>query len=488
MAEIQSNNINQFRNLITDDNFLRLRQLTTKFSIFDVMRATHSEIRHSNILAWLLNPYENHGCGDAFLRQLLLTISQKPGQHGLSFSDFYLLEIESVQIKREWPPRKNTTKDQDGEFYDQDEPDYKKRDRIDILIRIELKNELKPKNQNNSYTSIVIPIENKIRSKESVKGDKSQLECYSDAFKQVFEVKDKVIPLFLTPDGYDPTDHAWIKLDYEETRKVISTVFETYRADLGPDKQLLIGQYLDLLRDHIVSGLDPEVVRLCRILQIKHLRVMDEIRKLATTSIAKETEEQQLCQQIHNRNASVFRAYKNWQFGLREKVSDLMFDWMDRNKDSLGIQINTAKKSCLEFVSSSMLKVSKELFGKNNGLVFFCENQLNSDLRMIMQINSHEDQELRRMVYNVFQRDNSALFRSTDKEKISKIYTRIHNQNIFTPDEAIRKNSDKEVLDAITAELEKYFAPDGTYMQIQKFLLDHMDEFLALKVKLQPHT
>jgi hypothetical protein len=77
----------QFQELVTDADFIKLRQLTSKFNIFEVMRATHTEIRHSHILAWLLYPYGNHGCGDAFLRQLLLTVSQKQGKHGLSFYD-----------------------------------------------------------------------------------------------------------------------------------------------------------------------------------------------------------------------------------------------------------------------------------------------------------------------------------------------------------------------------------------------------------------
>ena len=270
----------QFLKLVTDADFIKLRQLTSKFNIFEVMRSTHNEIRHSNILAWLLNPYENHGCGDAFLRQLLLTISQKPEQHGLSFYDFYMLEIESVTIEREWVPRKKTYKDQDDEYENWDERKYKSMDRIDILIEIELKRHIKLDKSDVSYSRLVIPIENKIRSKEAVKDNGTQLEGYSDALAKVYQKDVKIIPVFLTPDGSDPTAHEWLKLDYEETRKIISTVYETFKVDLGEDKKLLIEQYLDLLQNHIVSGIDPEAVRLCRAIQANHLPVMEEIRKL----------------------------------------------------------------------------------------------------------------------------------------------------------------------------------------------------------------
>lgn len=471
----------KFRNLVTDEDFIQLRQMTTKFNIFEVMRSTQTEIRHSNILAWLLNPYENHGCGDAFLRHLLLAISQKKSQHGLNFYDFYMLEIESVLIKREWVPRKTTTRDQNEELDYQEEAEYKNKNRIDILINVELKSELKPKNSDVSYTNIVIAIENKIRSKESTTENSTQLKDYNEALATIFKKNVKIIPLFLTPDGSDPTDPAWIKLDYEETRKIISTVFENFKEDLSKEKQLMIRQYLELLQDHVVSGSDPEVVRLCRKIQTKHLHVMDEIRKLTTASTAKETDRHQLCQQITNRNSSVFKAYKNWQFGLRERVSNLLITWMNNHKEILGFQISTPKKSSLEFVSPEMQKLSKELFGKDNGLVLFFENGLNSYLRVIMQINSHENQELRRSVYSIFQRDKSELFRPTDTEKISETYTRIHTKKICTPDEAIKKSNDKEVLDSILIELEEYFSPNGTYLKIQKFMRDHMEEFLALR-------
>ena len=36
-------------------------------NIFDVLKVTNAEIRHSNILAWLLDPNENHGIGDSLL-------------------------------------------------------------------------------------------------------------------------------------------------------------------------------------------------------------------------------------------------------------------------------------------------------------------------------------------------------------------------------------------------------------------------------------
>ena len=48
-ADINVNNINDY--VIKNQN---------KFNIFKVLKLDNHEIRHSNFLAWLLNPKENH--------------------------------------------------------------------------------------------------------------------------------------------------------------------------------------------------------------------------------------------------------------------------------------------------------------------------------------------------------------------------------------------------------------------------------------------
>jgi hypothetical protein len=47
---------------------------TGKFNLFDVLKISRTEIRHSNVLGWLLDPNENHGFGDAFLKGMFQRI------------------------------------------------------------------------------------------------------------------------------------------------------------------------------------------------------------------------------------------------------------------------------------------------------------------------------------------------------------------------------------------------------------------------------
>ena len=53
-----------------DFNALRKSNTGHEFTVFDVLGTADYEIRHSNVLAWLLTPFENHGQGSSFLKIL----------------------------------------------------------------------------------------------------------------------------------------------------------------------------------------------------------------------------------------------------------------------------------------------------------------------------------------------------------------------------------------------------------------------------------
>ena len=59
------------RNLIDDPRFRTYHRELAKerqFNTFDVLRYSGYEIRHSNVLAWLLRPADTHGIGSRFLK------------------------------------------------------------------------------------------------------------------------------------------------------------------------------------------------------------------------------------------------------------------------------------------------------------------------------------------------------------------------------------------------------------------------------------
>ena len=59
------------------EQYHRERQ-APRFNVFDILRYSEYEIRHSNVLAWLLEPGETHGLSDKFLRRFLESLDPRP--------------------------------------------------------------------------------------------------------------------------------------------------------------------------------------------------------------------------------------------------------------------------------------------------------------------------------------------------------------------------------------------------------------------------
>lgn len=57
--------------LENDATFQQLNQQVNSFNTLKILKLENHEIRHSNILAWLLNPKENHSLHDYFLRKMI---------------------------------------------------------------------------------------------------------------------------------------------------------------------------------------------------------------------------------------------------------------------------------------------------------------------------------------------------------------------------------------------------------------------------------
>src|SRR6516225_1413907 len=63
---------NKLLHLITDlDRFSQDKRFVRGLNIFEAAGMHRQEIRHSNFLAFLLNPQGTHGLGDAFLKRVI---------------------------------------------------------------------------------------------------------------------------------------------------------------------------------------------------------------------------------------------------------------------------------------------------------------------------------------------------------------------------------------------------------------------------------
>lgn len=213
-----------------------LSKWTNDFNIFDVLKISRTEIRHSNLLSWLIDPNENHGLGDSFLYGIIVLLSkeldQKTALHLLS-SDLYSYNV------------------------------FRESNHIDILLI---------SNQNR----VVLAIENKVGAHEHNSGnsEESQLITYKNKItSQYYDYKK--IYIYLTPDGEEPSDNDWITLNYSDVVTVLEKVYSSKANQLGSDVSLLIKNYIDNIEKNIT--MDQELINLCNSIYNKHRRALDLI-------------------------------------------------------------------------------------------------------------------------------------------------------------------------------------------------------------------
>lgn len=210
-----------------------LNAWTNHFNIFEVLKISRTEIRHSNMLAWLLDPNENHGLGDAFLRKFLQSYYEEfdniQSDKTLHVFDALLADLYSVNVSREW---KN----------------------IDLLLY-------------SDEAKFYIAIENKIDSVEHTSGNTevSQLCKYREILKNEPRFKGyKRLLIYLTPNGDDPiTDEEkkyWDIYSYKTIVSILNDLEDSERIG-SPEAKLLINNYKEILNKKIV--MNEEIEKIC---------------------------------------------------------------------------------------------------------------------------------------------------------------------------------------------------------------------------------
>jgi len=227
MTTQELNNI--YSKLLNDIDFDWLELESSRPNLFNILGAVHNELRHSNMLSWLLNPQESHGIGEAFIKRFVREIAQDDKSE-ISQIQTENLPFDKVEIRREW-------------------------NRIDLLM---------------IFPNHVIAIENKIWSKET--GD--QLKRYKKIVEEHFPAQSKSF-VFLTPDGYisDYASDTYINISYQVVVDALSRILEIKAGDLTSRMSVLLEDYLQILNRNIMN--DDETVELARKVYGSHKKLFD---------------------------------------------------------------------------------------------------------------------------------------------------------------------------------------------------------------------
>ncbi|PSH02740.1 MAG: hypothetical protein CXZ00_15830 [Acidobacteria bacterium] len=170
---------------IGDTDLQQLEILLGKFNLFETLKLVWHEVRHSDFLAYLLNPQQNHGLGDAFLKAVLQE-ALKGQVAGVTPIDIDVWNLTTAEVHREW---KN----------------------IDIFIRDE-------------SNHLAVIIENKIQSTEH----DNQLARY---YKCVTEecAGCKIVPIYLTIEREPPSDERYTAMGYDQISQLIENLIALRR-------------------------------------------------------------------------------------------------------------------------------------------------------------------------------------------------------------------------------------------------------------------
>jgi hypothetical protein len=205
-------------------------------------------MKHSDFLAWLLDPNESHGQGGLFLRAILMDLFKTARESGfdcpVSPIELDGEELRGVEVRREWR-------------------------NIDLLIRC-------------SEPSFVVAIENKIRSGEH----SNQLDRYPAIVDAEFDGVDSMY-VFLTVDGDDPSDEAkvdWVPYSYGDLHRVLMRVRNAYQTSIGDDVLAFLDHYLRLIRGRLMD--DEKIVELCQRIYKNHRQALQLIYEHAGSPAA----------------------------------------------------------------------------------------------------------------------------------------------------------------------------------------------------------
>ncbi|UBZ07249.1 PD-(D/E)XK nuclease family protein [Salegentibacter mishustinae] len=217
--------------LLKNPIFDKLSIETKKPNIFRALGVSDYEIRHSNFLAWLLDPHENHGLGDIILKKFLQDILINEKAQDISIISIANLDISKVEVKREW---KN----------------------IDLLVITE---------------TFVVCIENKMWSTES----NGQLTKYAEKVRTEFpEHEFNYCFVFLTPFGQESSlPEVFIDYSYSEIIEILEGVLITRANSVNPSIKIYLEDYIKLIKQNIMS--DDVTNRLAKQLYLNHKDLFD---------------------------------------------------------------------------------------------------------------------------------------------------------------------------------------------------------------------
>jgi hypothetical protein len=319
-----------------------LSAMLSTFNVFRALKIEQVEIRHSNVLAWLLDPEETHGLSDIVIRRLLSNILLFSDKiiSGITASNIELFDFADIEVRREW---KN----------------------IDILVI-------------DHINKFVCLIENKINSGES----EGQLAKYKHIIEDEF-TSYIIIPVFLTLSNQESSVSEFICYSYTQILAVLSKIIKQRQNQLSEPIRFFLNQYIETIRRLTMQ--DEELTELCKTIYRKHREAIDLIVQYGMVSPVEQAVNEVLKNDgdyeiLYSGSSSVWFLPKSWSGIIPENGIAWTFlkrpvslcCWFELYKDNIYIHFEISKMNnsslrlkCVNYLKEAGFSLSSKAFDEN---------------------------------------------------------------------------------------------------------------------------
>lgn len=239
-------NADRFKELVSSlENCRELEQLENKlarFNIFEILNIEYRELCHSDLLACLFDPHQNHGLQAFFLKAWLKEVfraSDSPNASNQLPLEINKYSFESVQVLREW-------------------------NFVDLLVIV----------GDSDDKTLVVAIENKVLSIQHSNQLARSREKVTKAFPRAHHAF-----VLLSVNGEIPDDHSFRVATYKQVLNALEFCLKERSGAMGKEPRCVIEQYIEIIRSHLMpnSESDPEIERLAKSIYAAHRQALDTI-------------------------------------------------------------------------------------------------------------------------------------------------------------------------------------------------------------------
>ncbi len=254
-------------NFIFDKNLKNLEEKyeLNKFNIFNCLKLSGVEIRHSNFLAWLLDPCETHGFGDYFLKKILKAIVKDKKKEINALKEANPFKFKDIK-------NNNLILKETYSFPSVFDIDCLDLSKMRITREKEAHIDILGVDEANKFVFI---IENKLGTCQH----DNQLSRYRQYIDEKYPNKKgyKKLFIYLKPEKKEEVEKPYIYINYEIIRDVICELIEEKQDKINNEINIFITHYKKMLERDIMEN--DELKQICIQIYKQHKTAIDLINK-----------------------------------------------------------------------------------------------------------------------------------------------------------------------------------------------------------------